>query len=44
MNAKQNPELYYLVNPVYSKKIHNKTEEKVPITNKVPKKKRQIIL
>ena len=42
MNAKQNPELYYLVNPVYSKKIHNKTEEKVPITHKVPKKKDKI--
>ena len=38
MNASQNPELYYLVNPIYSKKLHNKTEQK-PIIRNIPKKK-----
>lgn len=41
MNAKQNPELYYLVNPIYSSKL-NKKEENKPKTNNVPKKKDKI--
>tara|TARA_B100001093_G_scaffold466910_1_gene485710 strand:+ start:7129 stop:7635 length:507 start_codon:yes stop_codon:yes gene_type:complete len=41
MNAKQNPELYYLVNPVYSKKICKKEENK-PIPSNIPKKKEKL--
>ena len=41
MNAKQNPELYYLVNPIYSSKLHKKEEIK-PKINNVPKKRDKI--
>lgn len=41
MNPKQNPELYYLVNPIYSNKLYKKEESKPKISN-APKKKDKI--
>ena len=41
MNPKQNPELYYLVNPIYSNKLHKKEDSKPKISN-IPKKKDKI--